>query len=288
MSGEKVIRMALVDSLLASSRNSVIRLYRKLGYENRPTNDDSKLVEISALKRWRSGSSKSIEFTRFFGFPEKFSGIKKDSNKLEPYEEVKAAEKWNKLHDYQSILLDKMDDWYGNPSSNNNSGMLVMPTGTGKTRVAASLIIDMMRRSYEENNRVNYSVLWIAHTKELIEQAYETFRKMWINEGSQGRTLKITRFYDEISAGELNDNWGIIVSSIQKIHESIKEKITPSSRIIKNRLANENRMFLSGMRSGIIEKPLVGKFQNFQKRLHEFCRILLQLFVHRSICHDAD
>ena len=181
---QKAIRLALVNSLLASSRNSVIRLYRKLGYENRPTNDDSKLVEISALKSWRSGSNKSIEFTRFFGFPEKFSGIKKDGNKLEPYEEVKAAEKWNKLHAYQSILLDKMDDWYGNVSQT-NSGMLVMPTGTGKTRVAASLIINNMRRSYEASNRVNYSVLWIAHTKELIEQAYETFRKMWGNRYSK-------------------------------------------------------------------------------------------------------
>jgi superfamily II DNA or RNA helicase len=157
-----------------------------------------------------------------------------------------------------------MDDWYGNVSLT-NSGMLVMPTGTGKTRVAASLIINSMRRAYESNNRINHSVLWIAHTKELIEQAYETFKKMWVNEGAQGRTLKLTRFYDEIDAGELLDNWGVVVSSIQKIHESIKEEGSPSSRIIKNRVVPNLRLVVID-EAHLAENPSYNEVLDFLSR----------------------
>ena len=73
-----------------------------------------------------------------------------------------------KLHDYQSILLDKMDDWYGNVSQT-NSGMLVMPTGTGKTLVAAAIIRLFLRT---ENAR---RVLFLVDRLDLENQALKSF-----------------------------------------------------------------------------------------------------------------
>jgi len=50
------------------------------------------------------------------------------------------------------------------------AGMLVLPTGGGKTRVAVSWAISKAINS-------GYKVLWIAHRHMLLEQAYETFKK---------------------------------------------------------------------------------------------------------------
>ena len=47
-----------------------------------------------------------------------------------------------------------------------------MPTGSGKTRTAMNLIIDFIKkRSTKKTN-----IIWLAHTDELCQQAYEEFK----------------------------------------------------------------------------------------------------------------
>lgn len=49
-----------------------------------------------------------------------------------------------------------------------NRGMVVLPTGAGKTTVAAYWLI----RKYINEG---YRVLWLSHRVELLEQAFDTF-----------------------------------------------------------------------------------------------------------------
>lgn len=50
-----------------------------------------------------------------------------------------------------------------------------MPTGTGKTKTSMHIIVNYFQFS------MNYKgvVLWIAHTKELLQQAFDTFEDVW-------------------------------------------------------------------------------------------------------------
>jgi len=50
------------------------------------------------------------------------------------------------------------------------AGLLVLPTGGGKTVTA----VQLLSRNYIDNNK---KILWIAHRHELLEQALETFKK---------------------------------------------------------------------------------------------------------------
>lgn len=66
------------------------------------------------------------------------------------------------LYDYQEEALAKLIDHF--VTRDNRSGVLVMPTGSGKTRVATTFLLrEMAARSYQ--------VVWLTHRAMLIEQA---------------------------------------------------------------------------------------------------------------------
>ena len=60
--------------------------------------------------------------------------------------------------------------------------MVQMPTGSGKTRVAMEAIYDFLR--IKTNKQEDISIIWLAHTDELCEQAVESFEMGWKNIGS--------------------------------------------------------------------------------------------------------
>jgi superfamily II DNA or RNA helicase len=70
------------------------------------------------------------------------------------------------LRDYQREALKSMESEH----ECKNRILLSLPTGTGKTYVAAT---------YAKNNFLDreFRVLWIAHTEELLNQAYKTFHE---------------------------------------------------------------------------------------------------------------
>jgi len=54
--------------------------------------------------------------------------------------------------------------------------MLVhMPTGTGKTKTTMHTIVNYLEFSLNKKGLV----LWVAHTTELLQQAYDTFKEVW-------------------------------------------------------------------------------------------------------------
>lgn len=53
--------------------------------------------------------------------------------------------------------------------------LIHMPTGTGKTKTAMHIITNYINFSLKKQGLV----IWIAHTKELLQQAYDTFTKTW-------------------------------------------------------------------------------------------------------------
>ncbi len=70
------------------------------------------------------------------------------------------------LYDFQKTAIDKLSKHF--LDNDEVSGLLVMPTGSGKSRTATCFLIrEMVSRGYQ--------ILWIAHRHMLIDQAAECF-----------------------------------------------------------------------------------------------------------------
>ena len=85
-----------------------------------------------------------------------------------------------------------------------------MPTGSGKTRTAAEIILDFIRVSSSKallNDKMK--VLWIAQSSELCYQAYETIK--WVFDQKGTRDIKIGHFYDSQKLPEGIENEPAII-----------------------------------------------------------------------------
>lgn len=70
------------------------------------------------------------------------------------------------MYDFQEQVLSELKNHF--ITQDNNSGIMVMPTGSGKTRTSTCFLI-------KEMISAGYQILWIAHRHMLIDQAAECF-----------------------------------------------------------------------------------------------------------------
>ncbi|UGQ39591.1 DEAD/DEAH box helicase [Rhodococcus aetherivorans] len=101
--------------------------------------------------------------------------------------------------------------------------VLHMPTGSGKTRTAMSLIADYLRA---EEPRM---AVWLAYSEELCDQAANEFEQAWAALGN--RPAPVLRFWggNPISLdGHLD---GLVVCSLDKIRASMKSDYMTWSRL---------------------------------------------------------
>jgi len=265
----KTIRENLVKSLMekesALGLKKLLRRYDQFG--ELPRTEEEKF-EKAVIQRWVRGGPSAIEFSRFFGFPEPFAGTRLGKYELIPVEEIMAREDWKGLHNYQSVLLEKMQKWFESPDEKfDSSGMLILPTGTGKTRVAVNLIIEDFRRIFNKRGRIRHCVLWIAHTKELCEQAIDTMSRMWMIQGEQGQYLKIYRLWEDISPGNLIGSSGIIVAGIQKLSRLLDNE---EDRIIFNNHIKPKLRLIVIDEAHLADNPSYLRLLDFLSKVEEF------------------
>ncbi len=136
--------------------------------------------------RW-GGHPAAIEFVRNLGFPEEFAGLGTDSRS--PWEDIIGPVTLPALHDYQERMRDRIGEFLRADSP--GRGVLSLPTGSGKTRVAVESIIDWIRDWAPKNP----SVLWIAQNDELCEQCVESITQAWRCLGPRSVTARISRLW---------------------------------------------------------------------------------------------
>jgi len=113
------------------------------------------------------------------------------------------------LFDYQSDLISKIIE---SISSGKKGFLIQLPTGAGKTRVMMEALIAI--KNMDQNPISMGSILWLAHTGELIEQAIETFSNTWA-ECSED-PIKINRLYSTYNPKEDDLSDALIFGSLQK------------------------------------------------------------------------
>lgn len=155
----------------------------------------------------------------------------KEEDTREAIEMVDSFEKFYELLDYQFIIRQKILTYVN--SNNDETKMLVrMPTGTGKTKTAMHTIINQFVFKQKKKGLV----IWIAHTKELLDQAYDTFCNVWRHIGSE--SVKTYKLWDKfnVDINDIEDGFLFIgiqkLTSIKKNNIALFEELTKRGRII--------------------------------------------------------
>jgi len=94
--------------------------------------------------------------------------------------------------------------------------ILHMPTGSGKTRTAMNLAARQLNKSSPT------TVLWLAHSEELCEQAAEEFERAWGFLGDRDVTLR--RFFKNHDWENTED--GMIIAGLNKMWNFVKNTET--------------------------------------------------------------
>ena len=171
-------------------------------------------LEAIKSRRWTPGGQWARTFVRELDFPPRFAGIPSPPAP----ENVEVAEKrppLGCLHDFQLNLKSQLAGVISD--SNGRRCILRLPTGAGKTRVAAESIVDY----WKERPPGARWVVWIADKEELCEQAVQCFKQLWEDMGADGEPLRIHRVWGRRYLPDPHDS-GIIVAGIDKLHEYAK------------------------------------------------------------------
>lgn len=136
---------------------------------------------ITPLNNWNTGSLDAQKFCERIGIPRVFSGTK-SFNKTIPIETISSRPSLNSLEDYQLEVLNKAKSYLINGANS----LISIPTGSGKTRVATELVLELSERHGIHN------IIWLAHTEELCEQAFVCMKQVFLN-NVRSRELNIVR-----------------------------------------------------------------------------------------------
>lgn len=147
------------------------------------------------------------------------------------------------LHDYQKNLKDLAIQILLNPNYTNRM-LIHMPTGAGKTKTAMEIASDYLRCKSVLGGFDNSGfVLWLAHSKELNDQALETFTNTWRLRGDY--TIDIFKIYGDAEYPEeiLKSERAFVFVGFQKFNAMIKSKNSLQKRI-KNRVLEKVKLVI--------------------------------------------
>ena len=169
------------------------------------------LDHLDPPRQW-AGRASALRFVRDLGFGDEWAGSAQV--KRPKFEEVVGPRALPDLHDYQRSAVEHVKSLLSQSSlRQENRGLLSLPTGSGKTRVAVQAIIEAIR-----DDGLEGAILWVADRDELCEQAVEAWQHAWMSIGPEAAPLRVTRMWGgqprpEVLLGGAN----VIVATIQTL-----------------------------------------------------------------------
>ena len=195
----------LAEAAIATHHTGALKEYRHdLGHLDPP-------------QQW-SGGLRAVEFVQSLGFGAEWAGER--NRKRDPYVEVEGPFSLPPLHGYQHTVVQKLRHMlHANGVGSARRGMISMPTGSGKTRVAVQAIVEAMREG-----DYNGGVLWVADRDELCEQAVEAWRQVWSSIGVEAAPLRISRMWAGQPQPLPTSDRHVIVATVQTLNAKIMTK----------------------------------------------------------------
>ncbi|WP_275291673.1 DEAD/DEAH box helicase [Amycolatopsis sp. La24] len=161
------------------------------------------------------GDSSSRQLVNDLQLPESFAGIRAQQTR-EAVLFVEGPSQYPRLHDYQEKLAEKMFELLMRRDA--GRGMLCLPTGAGKTRIAAEAVIRVIKAAGLRGR----PVLWIAQTDELCEQAVQSWSFVWSKVGP-GDRLTISRLWSGNSAAAVRETAHLVVATDAKLLQCLEK-----------------------------------------------------------------
>ena len=147
------------------------------------------------------------------------------------------------LHDYQKNLKDLAIQNLLNPNYTNRM-LIHMPTGAGKTKTAMEMASDYLRCKSVLGGFDNSGfVLWLAHSKELNDQALETFVNTWRLRGDY--KIDVFKIYGDTEYPKeiLESERAFVFVGFQKFNAMINST-NSLQRKIKNRILEKVKLVI--------------------------------------------
>lgn len=183
------------------------------------------------VDNWKN-NEESLALLKFLGIENNI--FKNDSvETIETITKTNSTDRFYELFDYQFYIKQQALNIL---NSNKTLARLLihMPTGTGKTKTAMHIIIHYINFILRKQGLI----IWIAHTKELLQQAYDTFIKTWKHLGDEEITV-----YRIWANNTINDTTsqlsGIMFCGLQKLMA-----LKNSNLSLYNRLVTDCRLLI--------------------------------------------
>ncbi len=172
------------------------------------------LSSLDPPSHW-AGSARAIKFVRSLGFSTEWAGER--YHRLEPFLEIEGRYRLPGLHPYQKTVVRNVREMLSGSHSASipRRGMISMPTGSGKTRVAVQAIVEAM------NDGFGGGILWVADRSELCEQAVEAWRQVWSSIGAHGAHLRISRVWGGQQRPLPVIEHHVVIATIQTLHAKL-------------------------------------------------------------------
>ena len=172
------------------------------------------LLHLAPPKKW-AGTPAAVAFVQSLGFGEEWA-MERNARR-DPYIEVEGPHSLPPLHDYQRKIVNTVRRLIRSDGMlQDRRGMISLPTGSGKTRVAVQAIVEALRE-----DEFAGGILWVADRDELCEQAVEAWRQVWASKGKQSVQLRISRLWAGQPLPLPTGDMHIIVASIQTLYSRI-------------------------------------------------------------------
>ena len=196
---EQLSGIDLAEAAIATYHTDALRHFRlDLDYLSPPT-------------KW-ARSPRAVAFVHSLGFSDEWAGDRR--SRRSPFVEVEGPRSLPELHNYQRTVATNVREMLRSDSVGGvqRRGMVSMPTGSGKTRVAVQAIVEAMR-----DDGFRGGVLWVADRDELCEQAVEAWEQVWRSEGTEAERIRISRLWEGQARPLPASERHIVVATIQTL-----------------------------------------------------------------------
>jgi superfamily II DNA or RNA helicase len=156
-----------------------------------------------------AGRTPARRFVTDLGFAPEWAGYPSDSAR-DATVQVDGPSRPGDLHPYQRIVVDRIRAMISGAGP--SRGFVSLPTGAGKTRVAVQAVIE----SAVEDGGRSGTVVWVAQSDELCEQAVQTWAGLWRALGP-AEPLVISRFWSGNDVVEEPDRLQVVVATPEKL-----------------------------------------------------------------------
>ncbi|MGV9478058.1 DEAD/DEAH box helicase [Gordonia aichiensis] len=158
------------------------------------------------------GGPSARKFVSDLGFPDSFAGARIPAPPQR--EDAHGPVDFPALHPYQDEIARRFVGFLIEPTP--SRAMLSLPTGAGKTRVAAEAVIRWIGQAGVPGG----PILWIAPTAELCEQAIQSWKFVWEHVGPV-TNLVLDRFWGGNSATPVTGRPHLVVATDAKLDERL-------------------------------------------------------------------